>query len=651
MIRAYRYFFFAALTTLCTHSADAAWFWGKKKAPPKLLATSQVVQDLYYGDVLFYFYQDDYFEALTRVDAALQLGRVEHHQIESKLLRGALYLSMGEHVEAGKIFKELLNDNVPDNVRNRAWFYLAKVWYQRGYYSDAEVALNSIAGKLTGGLESERQLLHAEVLMGQDRFDDAINVLNGLPKSDPYAPYAHFNLGVALMRQQRPDDAVRMLEEVGQMRAPTEELAALRDKANLALGFAWLKADRPQEAAQALARVRLQGPQTTKALLGAGWAAANEKRFNAALAPWLELHGRNMLDAAVQESYLAVPYAYAQLSATGKAAEEYAQAIEAFNDESARIEQSIQAISAGRLLDAILEHDSADEVGWYWQLKQLPDAPETRYLFHLLATHEFQEGLKNYRDLKLMQRRLASGALEAEAFQNMIDTKRAAFAQRLPVIDATMSKVDFDGLESRKLDVGTRLAVSERDEDVTGLATAHEAEQWRKVQALEQALASADPNDSATEEMREKLRMIKGVLYWEMNASYKARLWHARKEQRELEVAVKEARRRGTLIERARQESPERTEEFAVRVATLQPRIEEMTGRLQKAADAQNQYLAAVAIKELRAQQERLASYGLQAQYALASILDKAANGTSSSSTSAVEGSSPVPPSTGGATP
>lgn len=629
------------LGSLLALNADAAWytFW-KKNPPPKLLETSQVVQNLYYGDVLFYFYQGDFFEALTRVDAALLLGRVDHHQIESKLLRGGLYLSLGQHNEAGRIFKELLNENVPDDARNRAWFYLAKVWYQRGYYVEADEALTSIAGKLGAGLESERHLLHAEVLMGQGRFNDAITVLSALPKDDPYAPYAHFNLGVALVREQRMDDAVRMLDIVGQMNAPTDELAALRDKANLALGFAWLKANKPLDAAQALSRVRLQGPQSNKALLGAGWAAAGDQHFNAALTPWLELQGRGMLDAAVQESYLAVPYAYAQLSATGKAADAYSLAINAFSAESARIDESIAAIESGRLLDTILENDSADEVGWYWQLQKLPDAPETRYLFHLLATHEFQEGLKNYRDIKLMQRRLASSALAAEAFQDMIDTRRAAYAQRLPIIDATMSKVDLDGLEARKLEIGTRLAAIERDEDVTGLATTHEGEQWRKVQLLEQALANADASDPANEEMREKLRLVHGVLYWDMNASYKARLWHARKEQRELEVAVKEARRRGTLIERARQDSPAHTEMYAGRVAELQPRIATMTARLEAAGAEQNRYLASVAIKELRTQQERLASYGLQAQFALASILDKASN-SAPSSAAATEGSSP----------
>jgi len=621
-----RFAMHAACLGLClglvSFPADA-----RKKSPPKLLASGQVIQDLYYGDVLFYFYQGDYFQAVTRVDAALTLGRLPHHDTEAQLLRGGIYLSLGQHEESGRIFKELLNENTPDDIRNRVWFYLAKVWYTRGYLTDAEHALNAIAGKLTPELESERQILHAEVLMGQDRFAEAATILAALPHTDRYAPYARFNLGVAMVRQEKPDEAIRVLDEVGKMPVPTEELAALRDKANLALGFAFLKDNRPLDAADKLRRVRLQGPQSNKALLGVGWADAAEHRYQSALVPWQELHGRNLLDAAVQESYLAVPYAYAQLSATRQAAEKYATAIDAFNEESARIDQSIEAIRSGNLLETILKNDPGDSVGWYWQLQQLPDAPETRYLFHLLATHDFQEALKNYRDLKLMQGNLARWSLAAKAFQSMIEARRVAYAQRVPRIDELLSQIDLPGLESRKIEIGSRLAEIERSEDVTALATEHEAEQWNKVQQLEAALQGADPSDPNTADMQDKLRLIRGTLFWNMSASYKARLWHTRKEHRELDVAVKEARRRWTLIERARVDSPKQTDAFAVRVDDLQPRIETLILKLEDAGKAQDRYLAEIAIRELNQQKQRLAAYGLQAQFALASIYDKAANG------------------------
>ena len=86
-------------------------------------------------------------------------------------------------------------------------------------------------------------------------------------------------------------------------------------------------------------------------------------------------------------------------------------------------------------------------------------------------------------------------------------------------------------------------------------------------------------------------------------------MWRTRKELRELDVAYKEARRRWVLVERAREDYPARTEEFAGRVANLQPRIAALSAKLAAAAQSQNQYLASIAVKELESQKERLAAY------------------------------------------
>src|SRR5450432_2526474 len=119
------------------------------KPDPNGLAP-HAVQDLAYGDVLYYFFQDDYFDSITRLLAARQLGRIPHTREEAELLLGGLYLSLGQHVEAGRIFDALLAQNTSQNVRDRAWYYLGKVWYQRGYLTESERALRQVSGTLSG---------------------------------------------------------------------------------------------------------------------------------------------------------------------------------------------------------------------------------------------------------------------------------------------------------------------------------------------------------------------------------------------------------------------------------------------------------------------------------------------------------------------
>ena len=129
-----------------------------------------------------------------------------------------------------------------------------------------------------------------------------------------------------------------------------------------------------------------------------GWADAELESYQRALVPWMELRSRDLLDSAVQESMLAIPYALAQLDSISQAADHYLNAIEAFYEESNRLDRTITYIESGELFLEFLADDPLAGTGWYWRLEELPEGPEARYLFHLLSKHEFQEGLKNYRD-------------------------------------------------------------------------------------------------------------------------------------------------------------------------------------------------------------------------------------------------------------
>ena len=86
------------------------------------------------------------------------------------------------------------------------------------------------------------------------------------------------------MRQDRLADADPFLTGVGTASVVTPEMIALKDRANLALGFAYLQKKNPQKARLALERVRLSGPYSNKALLALGWADAQLGDYKSALA-------------------------------------------------------------------------------------------------------------------------------------------------------------------------------------------------------------------------------------------------------------------------------------------------------------------------------------------------------------------------------
>ena len=617
----------AALAALVAAGVLAAGsVHGAPSANPRPGALPPVkVQDLYYGDVLFYFYQDDYFEALTRLMAAQQQDRVAHHADDAELLLGGLYLSVGQHREAGQIFARVLNrPNVPAPVRDRARFFLGKVWYQRGYLAEASEVLAE-AGKagLSPEMEAERRMLLAQALMYQQRYAEAIATLDGWRGPRVWQAYAQFNLGVALVRSGRFEDGVKLLDAVGRLERSNRELDALRDKANLALGYAYLQANRPAAARPVLERVRLEGPLSTKALLGVGWADSGTQQYREALAPWLELHGRNMLDAAVQESYLAVPYAFGKLGANRQSADYYELAIHEFGAETRRLDESIGAIRRGGLVELIVRNETRGEMGWFWQLKALPDAPESRYLYHLLAQHEFQEGLKNYRMMRFMERNIDGWSSSVAAFDDMLATRRVRYQQRLPAVLARLDGVDVDELQHRRTELESRVGSAEKSGDVAALGTPREREIWAQVEHLEGVLAGTG-DDPEYEDARDKLRLVKGVVYWDMHEGFKARAWSGRRNLREVAQALRETEKRWSLVQEARDAVPDRDDGFAARIAGLTPRIETVRAQLAALQARQASYLADIAVSELESQKERISVYLLQARYALATIYDRA---------------------------
>ena len=166
-----------------------------------------VVEDPHFGEVLYYFYQQDYFPAIVRVLAGQEQRQLEEHADEAELLLGGMYLSFGQHLEAADIFDRLLANNTAPDIRDRTWFFLAKIWYQRGYPGKAQQALANIGGALPDELAREALMLDAQILIDAGDHDAAIARLWNWQGKTEWASYAAFNLGVALVRSGRVDDA------------------------------------------------------------------------------------------------------------------------------------------------------------------------------------------------------------------------------------------------------------------------------------------------------------------------------------------------------------------------------------------------------------------------------------------------------------
>ena len=587
---------------------------------------AQSIKALHYGDTLFSFFQDKHFSAITGLMTSQHFNRLAPHGDEAEVLRGGLLLSYGVHDEAGQIFASLIEKGAAPSVRDRAWFYLAKIRYQRGFNDQAEAALARIEGRLPTALVEERGLLQAQLLMSRNDYAGAAKILSAM-SSDPKktSPFTRFNLGIALVKSGDMASGVSLLDEIGRAAADNEEQRSLRDRANLALGVAALQGQRADEARRLLERVRINSLHANKALLGFGWASAVQKQPAMALVSWNELAGRDASDPAVLEARIALPFAHAEMGAYGQSLKLYEQAVGEFDSENQRLEASIAAIRSGKLIEGLLERNPADEMGWFGNLRKLPEMPHAAHLSQVLAQHEFQEAFKNVRDLRFLENNLAQWRDTLGVFREMLEHRKAAYAARLqPTRDGAQAQAAaLADLRQRRDRVATELGDAAIVADGVALADAKQRDLLVRVEGLQSALKKQSDNPEIAA-LAERIRLSAGVLAWELAEAYPARRWTAQKNMALIDRQLEQATQREAALAQAQRDEPARFERFAARIDSLARQLEITAPRVAALTREQQRAAEQVAEAALVNQKERLVAYTTQARFEIAQLMDRA---------------------------
>ena len=341
------------------------------------------------------------------------------------------------HQKVGRTMQRLLDKSVHPSIRNRAAYRLAHIAFIKSAYDDALADLDRIDAKADPSLKKKATLLRGQSLVALQRYPEAIKVLGTLSTTGELQAFANYNLGVAYLGSGDTVSAYKALNIVGTMAASNREIAALRDKANLTIGAALLKDEKPEEARPYFERVQLDSAFSNKALLWVGWTNAASGQYEQALVPWMLLRKRDITDVAVQEAMLAAPYGYSQLKAFGRSAVLYGQAVDKINHEIQRLDDSIRSIREGKFLEAMLSEKARHDPEWLFKLGESADAPETRYLRNLLAGNSFNESYQNYRELDQLRRNLEKGLRDVAAYRDLLRRRKQYFA---PLLETTESR-------------------------------------------------------------------------------------------------------------------------------------------------------------------------------------------------------------------
>ena len=596
-------------------------------------STPKELKDLYFGEALYHAFQGDWFDAINRLDTELmqhyevdepERDTLHYHINQAEFDVGDFELAYRMHQRAGRAITAVIEGNVDEPVRNEAIFRLARIYFQKDQPVNAEYAVERINGKVPPKIRVDLDFLRSQILMANGRFGEAAGILRDLEGAKALQGFTDYNLGIALIRDGKDLEGRQYLDRTGQINSNDELTLAIKDKANLVLGTKLLNEKNYEGAKEVLDRVRLNGPFSNRALLGSGWADAFEGHFERALVPWSSLVTREVTDASVQEAMLAVPYAYGKLNVYSKAALMYGNALEKFSTEVDKLDASIKSIREGYFLKALVREELKQDADWVVKLRKLPQTPETYYLLELMASHNFQESLKNYLDLEELRKRLEIWEGDLDAFEDIIEKRRAYYQPLLPDIDR----------EFRRLDSQMRLRLEQRDRIEQRLknmlvvprpdylANAEERIISEQISLLERKLNPGVAPEPG--EVEARIKRLRGVLHWNIYTDYDRRFTEAYKHLLALNHEVEQLKKQYASFVRTRQAATQSYEGYDDMIRRQRFLIQEAREKVGELMARQGHMLESMAINELTKRRDRLAELQIKARFAMADSYDRA---------------------------
>jgi len=586
------------------------------------------VEDLEYGQALFHYFQQQELAAITRLMIAEQSPRTRRQRDESSLLLADLYYGYGLYNESRDLFARLLTSKVSDSVQNRIWFNLGRLRYEQGYLEQASDLLARINDRLPDHIEAERKYLMTNLYLAERRYGEAADLSNQIDSNSAWKTYARYNLAVSLIEDANYEQGRSLLEKIGTMpvsaATTTAEMLALRDQANLSLGLKQLRMNRNRQALDSLSRVRLEGPLSHEALLASGWAWQRLQQPDKALLPWRLLLRRNAVDVATQEAILAIPSSYAALGKDRLALQHFEIAARQFDAQLILLDDAVESIENDGLIAALRENALLFDRS---SLQQLPPSSKVTAQLHLLlASSGFQREIRRYQQLLDIQDSLRYWDNNFPALGLMLDERRLGFQQRLPKLRESTGLARLEELGQRRGEFARRVAEIESRGDHRALANADEQEQLERLQS---AAAAIDRIGTArdTTQQQDMLRVVSGLLDYQLATEFPARLWKAKKQLILLDRALADGDRSAQSLRRIVTRSELEFDGFERRISGQLERIRRLRGQVNGLLQRQERHINRLAIDAIRHQQEHVTELRLNARFELAKLYDKLAAG------------------------
>jgi len=651
-----------------------AWVTSVQISAQQATLPNSVQLEKAYQQVLYEYYQGDFSLALTKMAVLEQkfpngLTQVPDflsgYQVEPELLKGGMSLAYGLDNQAAAIFLRLLKNNIQPDVIAYSWLLLGKTYYQKRQFSDAAQALQQVRrdsadeyfepSTRDNWLYMQSQL--QGFLLGQGSDGTDIQWLEQLSEDSIYRDYVQYNQALALLQKGESQQAMIALTSLtnkpssfvsrwmgwaepiftaSDEQSIAAERAAIRDRANLTLGYTLLQQGIPHQGFRVFEKIRTAGLDAEAALLGYGWAAAKKDELQTALAIWQRLIQMPQNSEYTLEAYLASAYAYEKAFAPGQSLQVLQLGLERFKQALVDLDQASQQVEQRQFILDLLPNTGnsqrADDVenAENVSLNTKGQPFNSAQLFDSVSvSNEFRTGLSALEHTRELQQQLQSWQQRMQQYHWMLDERQVERGKRAKHILQNSTLEQLPALQVQRDTLAHVIDTAKHQQDGQVFMSLQSQKWLDRINRSEKRLATISQlkkqlgQPPLDDTYQRRVERVAGRLVWQASEAYSANTWQAQKALNQLDAEIAKAQQRQQQLLKQLAAKPDFAEQ-RLRVSALAQRI---NNKIVKSNSLQNtliEQLSETFKQFIRAHKQKVSQYILQAQLAIVRLNDQA---------------------------
>lgn len=253
------------------------------------------------------------------LEAAYAFGKVQtkypafHLVDQAAFYKGKSFENMRMHKAAKSVYEDAIKRYPQSDQRAKYSFQLMNIDYKEGKYADALAKYQVIVQKYgESDVKADADYIAGQIKFEQGLYQESVDLLAAILPGNANYFYARYTMGIAYSRMGKWDEAESCFRDILDQPASNQSELDLQDAAKVKLGHIYFSGEHPNiaQAAALYGQVKVGSPVYDEAMLALGWSFLKVNKPDEAIkyAQWII--GNLPKSFLLSEAYLVEGYCY-----------------------------------------------------------------------------------------------------------------------------------------------------------------------------------------------------------------------------------------------------------------------------------------------------------------------------------------------------